>query len=120
MNIDLSVKESSAATRLLTPVDTFLKYHINAPGIETRDTAGNATLPAGYANIVIFNPLLTKNTLIYITPTTPTENRTLFVHSKESCEAIGNIALPDCQPHFTIGVDVALINDVSFNWWMIN
>ncbi|OGG26096.1 hypothetical protein A2960_03805, partial [Candidatus Gottesmanbacteria bacterium RIFCSPLOWO2_01_FULL_39_12b] len=100
--------EDTKGLTLITAADNFLQNGINAPAVKTDGTAGTATLLSGYNSLVIFNPNITDNTLIYITPTSPTENRTLFVANKVPGR------------YFTVSLDTAIPHDVRFNWWIIN
>lgn len=74
--------------------------------ITTNATAGKAVIPTGVSEIIINNPKVTDYTLVYVTPTSPTQNNVLYVKSKESGQ-------------FTVGFDNPLSTDVSFNWWVI-
>jgi hypothetical protein len=71
-------------------------------------TIGTAILPAGTTEISIPTTQITDDSLIYVTPTTPTGNQVLYV--KEKWEHKG----------FTIAIDSALSQDIRFNWWIIN
>ena len=83
--------------------------------IETNATAGSATIPAGSKHIFIKNNSVTDYSLIYLTPLSSTQNRVLYVKSKEGCSD------PDvpCEPYFVAGFSGALSIDVDFNWWII-
>ena len=74
--------------------------------IDTNAIAGKAVIPAGSDQIIINNPNITDYTLIYVTPTSTTENSVLYVKSKEAGK-------------FTVGFTNAIEKDVSFNWWVI-
>lgn len=74
--------------------------------IETNATAGSAIIPSGTIQITIKNPSISDYTLVYITPTSSTQNSVLFVKSKGS-------------GFFTVGFNDPLPVDVSFNWWVI-
>jgi hypothetical protein len=76
--------------------------------MNTQGTAGDAYIPIGTKEIVIYNQNITDNTLIYITPTSSTSNRTLFVADKQS------------GSHFIVALDNETVNEVKFNWWIIN
>ncbi len=71
-------------------------------------TAGTATIAPGATSITIFNSLVTSSSLIYVTPTTTTNNQVLYVKEK-----IGRVS-------FTVGLDKPLTSPVTFNWWIIN
>ena len=74
--------------------------------IDTNATAGKATIPAGVSEITINNPNISDYTLVYVTPTSTTENNVLFVKSKEAGKFVVG---------FTSPIDI----DVTFNWWVI-
>jgi len=74
--------------------------------ITTNATAGKAIIPAYISEIVIRNSNITNYTLVYVTPTSTTENNVLYVKSK------GN-------GYFTVGFTDPLTFDVSFDWWFI-
>jgi hypothetical protein len=65
-----------------------------------------ATLPAGTPEITIKNPKVTDYTLVYVTPTSPTENHVLYIKSKQAGQ-------------FVVGFTNPLTTDVNFNWWIV-
>jgi hypothetical protein len=74
--------------------------------ITTNATAGTAQIPAGVSEIVINNSKVTDYTLIYVTPTSSTQNNVLYVKSKE-------------PGHFTVGFTNPINTDTNFNWWIV-
>jgi len=74
--------------------------------ISSNSTAGKAVLTANTERIRINNNKVSRNTLIYITPITSTQNKVLFVKEKG-------------QGYFDIGFSDTLDSDVEFNWWII-
>ena len=74
--------------------------------ITTNSTIGQAVVPAGVKDITIRNPKVTDYTLVYVTPTSITNNYVLYVKSKSAGQ-------------FVIGFDQALPIDVNFNWWIV-
>lgn len=74
--------------------------------INTNSTAGKAVIPAGLSEITINNTNISDYTLVYVTPTSSTENNVLYVKSKE----VGKFVVG-----FTNPTDI----DVTFNWWII-
>ena len=74
--------------------------------ITTNSTIGQAVVPAGVKEITIQNPKVTDYTLVYVTPTSITNNYVLYVKSKQAGQ-------------FVIGFDQALPIDVNFNWWIV-
>jgi len=111
---------------------------LNTPyQITTNATAGTAILPAGKTEITIVNQAVTDNSLVYLTPLSPTENKVLFVKVKKGevqCPKItptpeANLSptpqslTPLCLPqpgYFTVGIDEAIEKEIEFNWWVIN
>jgi len=75
--------------------------------LKTNATAGEGVIPAGKTEVVILSQQLTPTSLVYITPTTDTENQVLFVKEKSSS-------------HFTVAIRQALEHEIKFNWWIIN
>lgn len=74
--------------------------------IASNATAGSATLLAGKTEITIESPYVNGQTLVYLTPTTNTENKVLFVKAKDT-------------GRFTVAIDASASADISFNWWVI-
>ena len=74
--------------------------------ITTNATLGSAVITAGRTEITIQNPNITDYTLVYVTPTSSTQNKVLYIKSK----AAG---------YFTVGFSDPLEEDVSFNWWVV-
>jgi len=69
-------------------------------------TAGVATLASPNTELSIDSPYVTPNSLIYLTPTTNTDNKVLFVKAKG-------------EKSFTVAIDAPASTDISFNWWII-
>jgi len=74
--------------------------------ITTNSTVGQATVPAGTSEIVINNPKVTDYTLVYVTPTSSTQNNVLYVKSKQNGQ-------------FVVGFSSPINVDVNFNWWIV-
>jgi hypothetical protein len=74
--------------------------------ITTNSTVGKAVIPTGVSEITIKNPKVTDYTLVYVTPTSSTNNYVLFVKSKQAGE-------------FTVGFTNPINIDVNFNWWIV-
>ena len=74
--------------------------------ISTNSTVGQAVIPAGTSEITIKNPKVTDYTLVYVTPTSSTENNVLYVKSKQGGQ-------------FVVGFANPINVDVSFNWWIV-
>ncbi len=74
--------------------------------IQTNSTVGKGIIPTGSDQITITNPKVTDYTLIYVTPTSSTENQVLYVKNK----SVGSFSVGFTNP---IGVDA------NFNWWIV-
>jgi len=74
--------------------------------ITTNTTVGSAVIPAGTSEITIKDPKVTNYTLIYVTPTSPTNNYVLYVKSKQNGQ-------------FTVGFSNPIDVDANFNWWIV-
>ncbi|TXH02004.1 MAG: LamG domain-containing protein [Candidatus Moraniibacteriota bacterium] len=89
---------------------------------QSNSTAGENTLTTPNTELTIESPYVTTNSLVYLTPTTNTDNKVLFVKSKTSCDPQtpnSSQQTPPCTPSFTVGIDGAASSDISFNWWII-
>lgn len=95
-------------------------------GVTTNAAAGQAILPRLFSEINLYNQNITKDSLIYITPTGSTNNNVLYVKTKY---ATANSSDPgsilDGYPpaggsYFTVAVDKPINKDIEFNWWIIN
>jgi len=87
----------------------------STPGVDyaTNATAGEAILPAGETEIIIKSPFVTEKSLIYLTPTSETQNKVLYVKAKKATEG--------SEPGwFKVGLDHRVNTDIKFNWWIIN
>ena len=84
-------------------------------------TAGESVLISPNTELTIESLYVTPNSLVYLTPTTNTDNKVLFVKSKESCVPTTNYQLPttNCKASFTVAIDAPASSDISFNWWII-
>nr|MBP9670539.1 hypothetical protein [Candidatus Woesebacteria bacterium] len=83
--------------------------------IATNATAGESVLISPNTDLVIESPHVTPTSLVYLTPTGNTDNKVLFVKSKNTCQDSSS----NCQPSFTVGIDTPSSSDISFNWWII-
>ncbi len=75
--------------------------------LKTNATAGEGIIPTGKKEVIIYSDKLTSESLVYITPTTDTENQVLFVKQKAS-------------DHFTVAIKEELNKEIRFNYWIIN
>ncbi|MCX6712989.1 MAG: hypothetical protein NTY66_02145, partial [Candidatus Vogelbacteria bacterium] len=62
--------------------------------ITTNSTVGQATIPAGTSEITIKNPKVTDYTLVYVTPTSCTQNNVLYVKSKQAGQFVVGFTNP--------------------------
>ena len=82
----------------------------------TNATAGTAVLISPSTELTINSPFITPNSLVYLTPTGNTDNKVVFVKSKQSCTSPSTTS---CTPSFTVAIDTPASSDISFNWWII-
>jgi hypothetical protein len=104
-----SAKFAAVTTKsLIIPEDPAATTSATFDGIVLTSTtsAGKGTIPSNAKEVTIINSMVKADSLIYVTPTTSTGNQTLYV--KEQLD--GKVV---------IGIDTALNNDISFNWWII-
>jgi hypothetical protein len=74
--------------------------------ITTNATAGTGIIPSGVSEVTINNPKVTDYTLVYVTPTSTTNNYVLYVKSKQPGQ-------------FVVGFSNPPDIDVNFNWWIV-
>ncbi|MEK7550893.1 MAG: hypothetical protein AAB535_03885 [Patescibacteria group bacterium] len=77
-----------------------------AGNITTNSTVGKGIIPAEADQITITNPKITDYTLVYITPTSSTQNKVLYIKEK----SVG---------YFVAGFTDPIDTDTEFNWWII-
>ncbi|MHA2426592.1 MAG: hypothetical protein ACXADB_00930 [Candidatus Hermodarchaeia archaeon] len=73
---------------------------------KTDATAGTAKIPVGSRQVVIENPNVAENSLIFVTPTSKIES-TLYIKEQTSGK-------------FTVGFPKAAEEEVTFNWWLVD
>jgi site-specific recombinase XerD len=74
--------------------------------VNSNATVGSAQIAAGATEIEIQNTNAKEGTLIYITPTSDTQNQVLFVKSKTDGK-------------FTIAISSSQQDPISFNYWLV-
>ena len=74
---------------------------------ETSATAGKAKIAEGTSDVIIRNPKVKSDSLVFITPLTSTGNYTLYVKSQTDGE-------------FSVGFNNITETEVSFNWWIVD
>ncbi len=87
-----------------------------ATSVITNATAGTATLPNQTTSFVIRNSQVHDGSLLYITPTSSTQNHVLFVQSKTA----ENPDTPENEGQFVVAIDAPIDQTINFNWWIIN
>ena len=115
----------AGATQNLATSSGFL-----STAFQTNATTGTATLPSGQLEVTLYNQNVTATDLIYITPTSSTDNKVLYVSSKWakrtgltcpsdlSTEASAKVEAL-CGGGFTVAIDTPINTDIEFNWWII-
>jgi hypothetical protein len=83
--------------------------------VTTNATSGKGVLPAWTTEFTVYNPKVSNDTLIYVTPEGSTQNKVLFVSAKQAEDPINGIS-----GYFKIAVDSPIDTDIQFNWWIIN
>ena len=118
---DLSLEtynEATSSAVVIAARDNYRQTGIYAPAIQTHAAAsGNGILPGGQNDIILFNSDITANSVINITPTSSTQNNSLYVDKVEACEDIEDDL---CKPYFRVALDEDINSDVKFNWLIVN
>jgi len=68
---------------------------------------GKAILPKNQDSTIIYTKAATSDCLIHLTPTSSTNNQTLYLETQDS-------------GYFIVKTDQPVNSDVSFNWWITN
>lgn len=110
---NLMLKTATNSATIIAAAEVASRSGILATGIETNATTGEAVLPAQQTDLVIFTPHVTKDSFVYLTPLSPTENKVLYVAGKKR-------ATESSKGYIHIAVDKPISHDVKFNWWIIN
>ena len=97
-------------TEDLTPISTM------SATIISKQPSGKATIRRNTLGITIKSTLITDNSLIYVSPIGSTENQILYVKSQVP-EDPNTLAQ---EGSFSVGFDVPISNNTTFNWWVVN
>jgi len=91
-----------------------------ASDTEQYPTIGKAKIAVGETSVVIPNNRVTENSLIYITPTSKTFGEVLYLDSQRA-EDETNPDDPEetLSQGFTVAIEKAALEEVEFNWWII-
>lgn len=109
--------DASDSASILTSEQNYALSGIAKPALITNNqSAGTATILKGSSEVMIYNDKVSLDSLVYITPTTPTDNKTLYISSKEVCS---NGSQATCKPYFTIALSEPINADIRLNWWII-
>jgi len=81
-------------------------------------------LPANESEIMIYNNKITEQSLIYLVPTSDTQNKVLYVKAKKPQQATeidteGN-EIPEEKGWFKVAIDMPINQEIEFNWWIVN
>ncbi len=115
LTINNKYMEATSSSAIIDASDNFNKNGIFSPAIETSsESAGTGMIPEANSEIIIYNQNIKENSLIYLTPTTPTPPGNLTVSQKYTCNS------ENCRPYFKVTLDKQTITPVEFNWLIIN
>ncbi len=73
----------------------------------TDSSIGKATIMAGQQTITIRTPQVTGASQVFVTPTSPTGNKVLYVTNQSDGQ-------------FRVEIDSPIDRDIQFNWWLVN
>ena len=117
--------DATSSAAIITASENFNQNGIYSPAIETKaETAGIGLIKRQDEEIIVYNDSITKDSLVYLTPTVNTNDNVLSVTEKETCEKqipdqVGNDS-GTCKPYFKVTTAGQRTNDVKFNWLIIN
>ncbi|HSX08587.1 MAG TPA: site-specific integrase [Candidatus Saccharimonadales bacterium] len=78
-------------------------------------SAGTGTITAYETQRTILTPYVTDHSLIYITPTTQTQNATPYL-ARQTVEDPRS----GSKGSFTVAIPTTMTKDIGFNWWIVN
>ena len=118
--IELDSSDKDTPDRL-SASENFVQNGINAPALFSKGSVGRALIIANYREMIIFNENINENTLVYLTPTSSANGRSLYVSGREICPPTSSDPnSAKCKKYFKVALDQAIAEDLSFNWWLVN
>ncbi|MFS8158633.1 MAG: hypothetical protein ACMG6E_00200, partial [Candidatus Roizmanbacteria bacterium] len=116
LNLDTAPQYNS----IIAASDNLALHGEFVPALETNaKSAGAGVLPGNSRAIMIYNEKITDKSLIYITPTSNTYNKSVYVESKNICSSPSPSGVT-CKKSFKVALDSPISSDIQFNWWIIN
>ncbi len=118
----LGIEADYTATRsgaIIAAADNYAQNGYLAPAIKTNATAGIGILPANESEVMIYNPQVTVESLIYVTATTNTENKVLYIKAKHAQNDAESDAEGNGKNWFIVAINEAINKEIRFNWWII-
>ncbi len=91
----------------LASAGNLIDHSPTATKITSNASAGEGIISPGQTEVIIQSEKITENSLVYITPTSDTQNQVVFVKQKTAGE-------------FTVAINQPLEIEIRFNWWIIN
>ncbi|KUK78969.1 MAG: hypothetical protein XD95_0684, partial [Microgenomates bacterium 39_7] len=131
-SLAISKPENNQENIVIAASENFDQINIWAPGITSNASAGQAALPVGQTDLIIYNDRLTNESMVYLTPTSDTQNQVLYVKAKVAQndaekESQKNAEIDSgsefgmtSQNYFVVGINQPINEEVKFNWWIIN
>lgn len=103
VNIPIAVSGYEIETDdVSSPTSVVLSLHDDALSVDTLN-AGKAYIPKGDTFTLIVSDSIKDNSIITVTPTSPTGGQTLYIHSQQDGVAV-------------IAIESSTDHDISFNW----
>ncbi len=84
--------------------------------ITTDKSSGRARIEKGQEQIAIKSSKITDRSQVFVTPLGSTNNQVLYIKSQTPNDALTD----DIEGEFIVGFDRPAIDDVVFNWWIVN
>ncbi|MBU2543661.1 hypothetical protein KJ707_03835, partial [Patescibacteria group bacterium] len=97
-------------TQDLTPISTM------SATVASQQPSGKATIRQGTLGITIKSALITRDSLIYVSPIGSTGNQVLYVKSQTAEDP----QTLEQEGGFSVGFDVPISRNATFNWWIVN
>ncbi|MDD5481996.1 MAG: tail fiber domain-containing protein, partial [Candidatus Shapirobacteria bacterium] len=119
-SLSISKQEGDNENLVIAASENLENINIWAPGITTNASAGEAVLPVGQTDLIVYNDRLTEESMIYLTPTSDTKNQVLYIKAKVAKTTTEAEDQSQTEiSYFVVGINQPINEEVRFNWWII-
>jgi hypothetical protein len=112
----LNIATDASASAVIVADSALGKIATSSAQIKTNASAGKGEILPGKTEVIIYTDKLTEKSLVYITPTSDTQNQVLYVKEKR----INQDKNADWRGYFKVAINKPVKEKIKFNWWIIN